>query len=129
MKIQRQNGTLIVSGLDELNAANAGSLISAIRAALAPDLKRVEVDLSQINFVDGHGIGALASLYFTAGQVHSGKTVNLRLLRPRPPVQQLLELTRMHHIFEIVPQNGRITNVDPPRVEQLNRFVEAYETR
>jgi hypothetical protein len=29
----------------------------------------------------------------------------LRLLNPTPPVQQMFELTRMHHLFEIVRRN------------------------
>ena len=125
MNIHRQNGTLIVSELDELNAANAGPLLAEICAALAPDLKHVEVDLSQIDFVDGHGIGALASLYLTAGRLQPGKTVSLRLLRPQPAVQQLLELTRMHHFFEIVPQNGAVANGHSSRTERLDGLVRA----
>jgi anti-anti-sigma regulatory factor len=32
--------------------------------------------------------------------------VNFRLLNPQPPVQQIFELTRMHHLFEIVQRSG-----------------------
>jgi len=34
----------------------------------------------------------------------------LRLLNLQPPVQQMFELTRMHHLFEIVSRNGVTTN-------------------
>jgi anti-sigma B factor antagonist len=108
-----------------LNAANARSFSKEVCAALLPDLKEVEIDLSQISFVDGNGIGALASLYITAGRQRRQETLSLRLLRPQPPVQQLLELTRMHHIFEIVPQNGEATNGRSLRAEQLNGSVQA----
>ena len=125
MNIHRRNGTLLVSGLDELNAANAGSLISRIRDALALNLDQVEVDMSQIDFVDGHGIGALASLYLSAGRQCAGKTVTLRLVGPKPSVQQVLELTRLHQIFEIVPQNKAIANGCHPDTEEVSGFAAA----
>jgi anti-sigma B factor antagonist len=120
MTIKRQNGTLTVSDLRELNAANARLFSKEICAALLPELRQVEIDLSQVGFVDGNGIGALASLYTAARRQCRQETLSLRLLRPQPPVQQLLELTRMHHIFEIVPQNGETTNGHSLRAEQLN---------
>ena len=124
MTIKRQNGTLTISDLRELNAANARSFSKEICAALLPELRQVEIDLSQVSFVDGNGIGALASLYTAASRQRRQETLSLRLLRPQPPVQQLLELTRMHHIFEIVPQNGEATNGHSLRAEQLNGSVQ-----
>jgi len=110
MKIQRQNGTLSVQDLQELSAANSRSFRNEICAAFSPGLKDVEIDLSQISFVDGSGLGALASLYVAASTQNHGEPPVIRLVHPQPPVQQLLELTRMHHLFEIVPCNGGTTN-------------------
>jgi anti-sigma B factor antagonist len=106
MKIQRQNGTLTVHDVQELSAANARSFRNEICAALSPGLKTVEIDLSQISFVDSCGVGALASLYKAANDQSREAVIAVRLLHPQPPVQQMLELTRMHHIFEIVPRNA-----------------------
>ena len=44
------------------------------------------------------GLGALISLHKTT----CTRNGLVRLLNPTPPVQQLLDLTRMHRIFEIV---------------------------
>jgi anti-anti-sigma factor len=103
MKLDRQNGTLTVHGIRELSAANARSFREAVCAAFSPGLRVVEIDLSQMSFVDGGGLGALASLYVAASGPGGGEIQVIRLLHPQPPVQQLLELARMHQVFEIVP--------------------------
>jgi len=97
MKIQPEGETLRVSEIQELGAANANAFRDEVRSALANGQKHIEIDLSQTAFIDSCGLGALIALHKTAcsrnGAVH--------LLNPQPPVQQILELTRMHHIFQI----------------------------
>lgn len=125
MKIQRQNGTLTIQDLQELSAANARSFRNEIAAAPLAGLKHVEIDLSQIRFVDGYGLGALAQLYADVNGHGSRESVVIRLVHPQPPVQQVLELARMHHIFEIVPRNGALTNERPA----ANGFSNAEEKK
>ena len=103
MNISRQNGTLSVTGLRELNSVNAHSFRSAVATALSQDLQTIEIDLSQTQAVDGAGLGALVSLYETANERSNQDGVTLRLTNPRPPVQQMIELTRLHHLFELTP--------------------------
>ena len=103
MKIERRNGTLTVHGVRELSAANARSFREAVCAEFSPGLREVEIDLSEIGFVDGGGFGALASLYLAASGPGGGEIQVIRLLHPPLPVQQLLELARLHDVFEIVP--------------------------
>ena len=103
MEIQRQNGTLSVRGLRDLSAASAHAFRDAVGASITPDLARIEIDLSATGLVDCRGCGALLSLYQTANKINRNGGVTLRLLNPRPPVRQLFELTRMQHLFEIVP--------------------------
>jgi len=50
--------------------------------------------------VDSCGLGALVALHKTA----AARGGVLRLINPTPPVQQILELTRMHRIFEIIKE-------------------------
>jgi anti-sigma B factor antagonist len=61
---------------------------------------QIEIDLSQTRFVDSSGLGALFALYKAANNGQAG--VTLRLVNPRPPIQQLFELTQLHKLFEIV---------------------------
>ena len=103
MNIHRHNGTLSVSEIRELSAANARSFRNGVCAALDAHLNTIEIDLSQAGSVDSCGLGALVSLYKAANDRNRNGGVNVRLLNPKPPVQQMFELTRMHHLFEIVP--------------------------
>lgn len=81
----------------ELSATNANVVRDDTRAAMVDGLRNIEIDLSQTSAVDSCGLGALVALHKTA----IGRGGNLRILRPAPPVQQILELTRMNRIFEI----------------------------
>jgi anti-sigma B factor antagonist len=100
MKIQQQSDTLCIGEVKELGAASAQTFKEEVRAAMSGNLQTIEVDLSQTKFVDSCGLGALIAVYKTASGRNEG--VTLRLVNPTPPVQQIIELTRMHRIFEIV---------------------------
>ncbi len=102
MEIQRQNGTLVVAEVKELKGAAARHFREEIGAWLTPDLQRIEIDLSQTVEVDSCGLAALVSMYESANK-RRAVPVTIRLVHPQPVVQQVLELTRLHHLFEIVP--------------------------
>jgi anti-sigma B factor antagonist len=72
------------------------------------------LDLSETTFVDSFGLGMIASLYKSASDLNTNGPPAIRLLHPQPPVQQLFELTRMHHLFEIVLQSNAIPAVAMP---------------
>ncbi len=89
---------LTIGGLVELNSANSTAVRDDTRAALRENIRTLDVDLSQTRFVDSSGLGALIALHKTL--CSRGGTV--RILNPAPPVLQILELTRLHRVFEIV---------------------------
>jgi anti-sigma B factor antagonist len=97
MKMETDGEVLRISGLTELGAANANDFRDQARAALAGGQKHIEIDLSMTSFIDSCGLGALIALHKTTCARKGG----LRLLHPQPPVQQILELTRMHQLFQI----------------------------
>ena len=103
MHLKQQNGTLSVTGLRELNAANARAFHSTLARALSPDLQAIEIDLSQTQAVDGAGLGALVALYETAKEQRKRDGFAMRVTNPTPTVQQMIELARLHHLFEITP--------------------------
>ena len=86
-------GTVLVSRLD---AATARNFKAALEAAWSPELKRVELDLGGVEFMDSSGVGALISSYRKLGAVPG----SLRVLRPRPNVRSLLELLRLNDFLE-----------------------------
>ena len=100
MKIQSNGDTLRASAIMELSAANANAIRDEARHAFGESQRNIEIDLSQTTSVDSCGLGALVALHKTA----AARGGVLRLLNPTPPVQQILELTRMHRIFEVVKQ-------------------------
>ena len=90
--------TLLVSGLMELAAANAGQVRDDIRAALKPEHTCLRVDLSSMTFLDSSGLGALISLHKGLRSQNGA----VQLVNPTSSVRQILELTRLHRVFEIV---------------------------
>jgi len=98
MNIQEQANTVTVTGLTELSATNAGAFRDDTRSALLAGATVLDVDLSQTCFLDSSGLGALIALHKTM----SGRGGAVRLVNPTATAQQILELTRLHRVFEIV---------------------------
>jgi anti-sigma B factor antagonist len=98
MKIEANNDRLLVSDIAELTAANAASSKDEIKAALKDEHKQVDLDLSTTGFVDSSGLGVLISLH----KAMSARDGKLRIINPADSIQQILELTRLHRLFEIV---------------------------
>jgi anti-sigma B factor antagonist len=92
---------LRVTGPDELNAANATPFRDQVRSALRDEHSQIDLDFSTTRFVDSSGLGALISLH----KAMCGRQGRVRVVNPTPQVQQILELTRMHRLFEIVTGN------------------------
>jgi len=99
MKIENLGACLTISEIQELTAVNSANFRDEVRAALPNSPPLIEIDLSQTRFVDSSGLGALFALYRATAQRNG---VVLRLLNPRPEIRQLLELTQMQQLFEIV---------------------------
>ena len=100
MKIHDNGEVLTVSNIKELAAANSDSFREEVRAALPPRIKAIDIDLSDTDFVDSCGLGALISVYKLVN--NSSGSIPVRLMNPAPSIQQIFELTRLHKIFEIV---------------------------
>ena len=98
MKIEHLDTTLRVSVDAELSAAQAVEFRDGVRAVLQPQEMTLDVDLAQITFIDSSGLAALIALHKTM----CGRNGRMRVLRPAPAVLQILELTRLHQVMEIV---------------------------
>jgi anti-sigma B factor antagonist len=98
MKMQIQGETLHISDFAELGAANSDEFRDKARAAMTAAQKNIDIDLSHTMFMDSCGLGTLISLHKTT----CSRNGAVRLLNPTPNVKQVLDLTRMHRLFEIV---------------------------
>lgn len=114
MNISRENGTLSVTGLRELNSGNARLFHAIVAKSLSQDVRAIEIDLSQTQTVDEAGLGALVSLYETANEHRNRKGLAMRLTNPTTEVQQMIELARLHHLFEIASPDSTPDRERPP---------------
>jgi anti-sigma B factor antagonist len=98
MKMENIGDTLRISSVMQLGETNANAFRDWVLSGWAEGQRNIEVDLSQTTFVDSCGLGALVGLHKRA----ASRQGRLLLVNPQTPVQQILELTRLDGIFEIV---------------------------
>lgn len=95
-KINDGTGAIVTLRIDNLDAGNAKAFKEALQPVLDAN-KAVLIDMSQLNFVDSSGLGALLSCL----RAMNNKEGELKLFAMTKPVQALFELVRMHRIFAI----------------------------
>ena len=93
------DGTSRVRLEGEIDLAVKDDLIECVRASLAHAV-RVELDFAEVSFIDSSGLGALVLLHKEAGGV--GK--KLFLMNLSPAIDHLLEITGLHGVFDVLPQ-------------------------
>jgi anti-anti-sigma factor len=71
-------------------------LFSTTVRALIPEGKPIRVDLSKVSQVDSMGIGCFVSVWASAKK--SG--CDLKFTKPNKQIQDLIEITRLHDLFE-----------------------------
>ena len=98
MKTNYETKTLTLSQIPELNAVNSAAFRDEARASLKEGITALDIDLSQTRLVDSSGLGALIALHKTM----NARGGAVRILHPNPMVYQIMELTRLHRVFEIV---------------------------
>src|SRR5262245_2916571 len=99
MTITSNGKTVKVSDVCELANANSVSFQTAVRAALPPGIKHIEIDLSRVGFVDCGGIGALVAVRNAVLGLSDDVTVHI--LNPSGEVRRMFRLTRTEQLFPI----------------------------
>jgi anti-sigma B factor antagonist len=95
---RRTRGAIEVAEITgAMDAASATAIRDELRAIINEGKTRVAIDLDAVRFVDSNGLFALVSV-FKAARVAGGNVVLLRL---QPQVRSVVELTRLHRVFEI----------------------------
>ena len=85
---------LVTVEVDAIDASNAADMKAQLKAVEAADSSRVVLDIAAVEFIDSSGIGALLSFYKQMEQ-------KVSLKNPTPTVLSVLELLRLHRVFEI----------------------------
>ena len=88
--------TIVTIPGDNLDTSNAGQFKTSI-APIIDVNKKVAFDLTNLEFVDSSGLGAILSCLRLLN--HSGG--DLKLCQMQKPVRVLFELVRMHRVFDI----------------------------
>jgi anti-sigma B factor antagonist len=95
-----RNQVVALAVQGELDVASVASFISAARKALA-GLRRtaLAISMSEVNFIDAAGIGALVTIRNEAGLADN----DVAVIQPSPCVSRVLALTGLSATFCIPP--------------------------
>ena len=105
--VQEDHGGLLIVGVQErrIDAAVVIRFKEEMRGIVdAHAAPRVILDLSEVEFLDSSGLGAVVAV-----MKHLGPERRLELAGLTPTVQKVFRLTRMDSVFTIhtaLPQNG-----------------------
>ena len=92
-----QGNALVATLPERLIKANASSVREDLKTLIDQGNSRLVLDMSATKFADSSGLSVLISALKHA-QESNGEVV---LLSPTRPILSLLELTRLHHVFQI----------------------------
>jgi len=96
----QQDGPLQIVAVNgsRIDAAVAIEFKDAMRAATDTPSPTVILDLSQVEFIDSSGLGAIV-----ASMKHLGQSRSLVLAGLTPTVEKVFRLTRMDSVFGVFP--------------------------
>lgn len=83
---------------DRIDAARAIRFKDEMREAMGEDPLRIVLDMSQVNFIDSSGLGAIVA---SMKQLDEGRQLDLAGLTPM--VDKVFRLTRMDTVFALYP--------------------------
>ena len=80
-----------------LDAVSARDFKNECATHWQPSIRRLTINMAAVDFLDSSGIGALLSVY---KRLQTSQP-SVQLVEVKPTVQSVLELMRMHRVFEI----------------------------
>ena len=84
----------------ELDVGSAPSLRAAFQQ-LTGDVRRVDIDATELAFVDSTGLGVLVALHNRIAGARDGQGV--RILSPHERVLRVLSITSLDSLLQVVP--------------------------
>ena len=86
---------ILVRCSGRITSSTSGTLQTKVRS-LIPETKCVVLDLTDVNYVDSSGLGALVSVYFSARR----QDCELKLINLSQRLQELFRMTKLSSVFE-----------------------------
>ena len=95
LRTEKNANEAAVYASGRITSATSSLLQETIRA-LIPETKRIVLDLTDVNYIDSSGIGAMVSVYLAAGRVQC----DLKVVNAQPRIRDLFEITKLSAVFE-----------------------------
>jgi anti-sigma B factor antagonist len=90
------DGLVVATLTGELDLDRADEVRDSLAATSGrPGCRYLRVDVSDLDFIDSYGLGALVSARNSA----AAHGVTLTLAEPSPPVRKAIEVTGLGHVF------------------------------
>ena len=95
LSTEKKSEETIVHGTGRITSATSDLLQSTIRG-LIPGTKRIVLDLTDVNYIDSAGLGALVSVYMAASRAQC----DLEMANPKPRISDLFKRSKLAAVFE-----------------------------
>jgi anti-anti-sigma factor len=102
VSVRRQGESAIVEVGGELDLGSSAQLEQALQLAWRDEPALVVIELGELYFIDMAGLRVLLEAQRRAAE----RDTRLLLAHVRRPVQRVLELARMRHLFTIQENHG-----------------------
>jgi len=80
--------------IGRITSTSSPTLVNAVRE-LVPENKRVVLDLTNVDFIDSSGLGALVNMYMHARKANC----DLELINQKPRIRDLFRASRLDTVF------------------------------
>ncbi|MEI6313603.1 MAG: STAS domain-containing protein [Syntrophus sp. (in: bacteria)] len=95
----RIGDVLVVKPMDRrIDASSAAAFKALLNDRIQGGQQRIVLNLSEVDFIDSTGLGAIVSSLKSMGEFG-----DLVISNPRETVMSLFRLTRMNRVFNILP--------------------------
>ncbi len=101
MDVERQPDKIVVRCNGKVNLESWTQFSKMVRG-LFQEQKPIRIDLTNVSQVDSTGIGAFVSVWASA----KGSGGDLKFCNPNKRVQDVVEITRLHGMFENFPASA-----------------------
>jgi anti-sigma B factor antagonist len=98
---EKRGSETIVRAAGRITSVTSVTLESTLRDLISEN-KRVVLDLTQVDYIDSSGLGALVSLYTHATRNHC----DLEIANPRPRISDLFSRSGLAAVFKAVEEAG-----------------------
>jgi anti-sigma B factor antagonist len=95
LRAEKNADQTVVYGSGRITSASSDLLQQTIRG-LIPETRRILLDLTNVNYIDSSGIGAMVSVYLAASRVQC----DFKVANAQPRIRDLFEITKLSAVFE-----------------------------